>query len=174
MNSSPARIVRESIETPATRATGSSPRPRPSTQSVSHLCNRPPHKFLKEFALTQDTARDRSVFTVLRAPPYVRVNYGLRPSASSTLLIKRARCQTLGRSRRPVVSRVGAAPAAPIRDRQIPACGRRESDSSRDLCRPATRCLPRALHPWPGRWLFRGPAQSDICRAFFAGPQRYR
>src|SRR5205823_13024228 len=43
-------------------------RPRPSTQSASHLCNRPPHKFLKGLVLVQ-CPTSRSVFDVLRAPP---------------------------------------------------------------------------------------------------------
>src|SRR5439155_18602151 len=46
-------------------------RPRPSTQSVSHLCNRPPHKFLKGFVLLQYRTA-RRVLNVLRAPPFER------------------------------------------------------------------------------------------------------
>ena len=41
---------------------------RPSTHRVSHLCNRPPHKRLKGLRLPKYHT-DRSVFTVLRAPP---------------------------------------------------------------------------------------------------------
>src|SRR5258708_19830196 len=52
--------------------------PRPSTQSVSHLCNRPPHKFLKGFVLIQYRTA-RCVFNVLRAPPFERSAIGPSP-----------------------------------------------------------------------------------------------
>src|SRR5260370_41679207 len=75
--------------------------PRPSTQRASHLCNRPPHKFLKGFVLHQ-YPKVRCVFNVLRAPPFKRSAIGpSRPvgtrAPSSTLRDKRAKCQTLSR-----------------------------------------------------------------------------
>src|SRR5258708_29003494 len=46
-------------------------RPRPSTQSASHLCNRPPHKFLKAFVLPKHPTA-RFFRSVLTAPPFER------------------------------------------------------------------------------------------------------
>src|SRR2546427_1433549 len=57
-------------------------RPRPSTQRASHLCNRPPHKFLKGFVLLQ-YPKVRCVLNVLRAPPFKRSVIGLsRPAGT--------------------------------------------------------------------------------------------
>src|SRR2546426_11488292 len=62
-------------------------RPRPSTQSVSHMRNRPPHKFLKGFVLFQHQTA-RRVLNVLRAPPFERSAIGpprTSPNASALL-----------------------------------------------------------------------------------------
>src|SRR5437870_12816193 len=50
-------------------------RPRPRTQSGSHLCNRPPLKLLRGFVLTQ-YATVRSVLNGLSAPPFERLATG--------------------------------------------------------------------------------------------------
>ena len=128
-------------------------RPRPSTQSASHLCNRPPHKFLKGFLLTAlPTAR--GVFNVLRAPPFERSATGSpslagTPAPSPHLQNKRARCQTQN-CLAALRNHDRGGRGAPFRDRQIRVCGRREFDNSRDLFLRAEPCLPRGLRPSPG------------------------
>src|SRR6266566_3848678 len=117
-NSSPARIARESIDTPASRARGSSPAPGRVPKAPA-TCAIVPHKLLKGLVLVQYRTA-RSVFNVLRAPPLVRPAFGrpVLPGARAPSLLprnKRARCQTrFSAPQNPVRE----ARAAPLRDRQ--------------------------------------------------------
>ncbi len=61
-------------------------RPRPSTQSASHLCNRPPHKLLKGLVLVQ-YPKARSFSNVLRAPPLERPTFGSPQPARGPALV---------------------------------------------------------------------------------------
>src|SRR5437588_11996810 len=127
-------------------------RPRPGTQSTSHLCNRPPHKFLKGLVLVQYPTT-RSVFNVLRAPPLREVRDWLPPTSGPErppdwASNQRARCQTPSRFAA-LQNRACPTRGAPLRDRQIPAYVPKESDNFRGPFRPAKRCRLPALQPWP-------------------------
>src|SRR5260370_8234690 len=135
-NRSPARTDRESIETPATRARGSSPeggatRKAPATSVSVH-----------RIASSMNWVSPASGIAPPLGLPTVRVpRHGL---------LLRARCQTL----------VGATPAAPLPARQSQACDRSRLGSFHGPCPPAARC-PRL---WPdrilGRFLFRALVRS--------------
>src|SRR5580692_3563812 len=93
-NSSPARTVRESIETPATQATGSSPAPAltpsaPATCAIVHRIN------ASRGLLYADTPRIGLFSPYLRAPPFASLLLARAPSPQFPAKVdKRATCQT--------------------------------------------------------------------------------
>src|ERR1700676_4988745 len=156
-NSSPVRSVRESIETPATRATGSSPVPAltpraPATCAIVHRIN------ASRGLLYADTPCIGLFSPCFEGSSFRELTPGSAPSPCFLAkLDKRATCQTLSRFlalqyRFRLASRhtlVRARPAALHCGRQNPESGPRESDNSRGPYQRAKRCLPRALHPSP-------------------------
>src|SRR6266481_401632 len=93
-NSSPARIVRESIETPATRARGSSP--APGAASIGSEICRSVHRINSSKSWRYEDTAHVGQFSPFEGSSLVRVTTAR--SASLPLSIKRATCQTLGRS----------------------------------------------------------------------------
>src|ERR1700741_1171182 len=184
MNSSPARIVRESIETPASRATGSRPCPRlPATASATcvtvHRIVASKSLLAPEFGRSVHFVRSvlLGAFSPVEGSSFVCESLPLARSPPFLALPARARaftCQTLfgllAAPRTPARSALFAL----LRDRQNGSCGPRKSGSPRGPCPPAAQYLPRALLQSPDGWPLSGPVRSCIFRRISACPPRCR
>src|SRR3974390_455920 len=148
MNSSPARSVRESIDTPATQAMASSPLPRlPATASATCVTV---HRIVASIGWLSQGFVPMPI-ALLRAfsegSSFVRHSplWLASPRHSfAQLLDKRATCQTL---RHPsAFPRTHDRPAlcAPLLDRRSESYGPQKSGSPRDPFPPTRRCLRSA------------------------------
>src|SRR5256885_1913013 len=138
MNSSPARIARESIDTPATQARALSPVPGrvPRASATCAIVHRISSSKDSSYSSTERLV----VFSTFRGLLLSRGQQLARPdhletrAPSSHLRTKRARCQTLSRHSparfAALQSHVRARRAGPLRDRQIQTSCPRESDNS--------------------------------------------
>src|SRR5271157_1253809 len=155
--SSPERSVRESIETPASRARGSSPCPGfPATASATCVSV---HRIVASISWLSP-GFGRSVHLVRKAHlcafspvegssfrlvcELLRWLAGPRPTSAD----ERATCQILSHPGAPH-NRDRARPFALLRDRQNEWSGRRRPDSPHGPCPPAARYRPLALRQSP-------------------------